>query len=120
MQGGGCEMFVALQGGTSALDEQCGDDGEEERDGHDDHADAEELPTADVEPFATDCNEQEDGGERAGDGEFGTEVDCNEKDPGEKRLKMNGAQRTAGDEAKGEIVEEIGADGHGGADRERG
>ena len=73
-----------------------------------------------MEAFAPDGDEPEDGGERAGDGEIGAEVDGDEDDLSKHRLKRDGAERGAGDESKGKIVEEVGAEGDGGADAEGG
>jgi hypothetical protein len=64
-----------------------------------------------VEVFFAQSEEPEDGGERAGDGEVGAEVDADQDGAGEKAVGVGGLEGGSGDQAEGKVVDEVVGDG---------
>src|SRR5579862_1602632 len=103
----------------SACADQCRDECEEERDGHDDHSRFQEFPSAEMHSFTTDRDEPEDGRERTGDGEIRSEIDADENGSCQYGVKGHGLQCGSGDEAERKIVHQICAEADDAADSQR-
>ena len=80
----------------------------------------EEVEEGDVEAFAANGEQPEDGGERAGDGEVGAEVDGDEDDVAEQALRVREGEGVGGDKAERKVVDEVVGNGDGEADGECG